>query len=85
MPQGFPVEEIFLKTFMVDVMTVDVSSGGVMFLGKEASSKCSTEIQRVQGHKKLGLKCIYKRDMKADLLYCTNLASFRLTKSEGLC
>lgn len=43
-----------MNTFTVDVMTVDVSSGGVMFLGKQASSKCSTEIQRVQGHKKIG-------------------------------
>lgn len=33
--------EFFLKTFAVDVMMVDVSSGGVMFSGREASSNSS--------------------------------------------
>lgn len=34
-------DENFWKTFMVDAMTV-IRSGGVMFLGKEASSNSSS-------------------------------------------
>lgn len=33
--------DFFFLTFTADVMTVDVSSGGVMFLGREVSSNSS--------------------------------------------
>lgn len=70
---------------MLDVMTVDVCSGGVVFLGREASSNSGVIEQQ-----KLGLKGIYKekREWIKPPFNCINwvvrLSVFLLTKQRIL-